>query len=250
MDMKDPYEYFYTTEGHESHKIQCAHIDNTRIDFKYISIWRSFLIKSKLEHEQAREVLPDISIVKSKSTLGSTQDKKIYEVAEESEDSLWKYFMNFSSSIILACSALEAYANEKLYTYKPLAEDLKKSSKVFDNSEGSLEYDGHIERTLKLNEKVFIHIPKHLAFSDLQISAINKHRILIDMLIKIRNELIHYKFGKNRTVVDSQTGEMRSAWLAKQIFPRNLRKGDKRTPFAAFELVNNLINEFNIQIKK
>ncbi len=248
--MNDPYEYLYTFDGRAGHKLHCAHVDNIRIDFKYISIWRSFLIKSKLDHEQASEVLLDISIVKSKSTLGSSKDKKIYEVPEETESSLWKYLMNFSSSIILACSALEAYSNEKLYTYKPLAEDLKESYKAFKDLEGKLDYEGLVERTLKLNDKVFNHIPRHLAFSDLQISAINKHKILINKLIKIRNELIHHKFGKNRSVTDCQTGEMESAWLVKQIFPRNLRRVGKRIPFAAFELVNNIINEINTQAKK
>ena len=248
--MNDPYEYFYTTDGRKGNKIHCAHVDNIRIDFKYISIWRTFLIKSKLEYDQANEALPDLSVVKSKSTLGSSKDKKIYEVTEASEDSLWKYFMNFSSSIILACSALEAYSNEKLYTYKPLAEDLKKSYKVFKDLEGAIEYEGLVERTLSLGDKVFIHMPHHLAYSDLQISAINKHKTQINKLIKIRNELIHHKFGKNRVVADLQGGALKSAWLVNQIFPRNLRKSEKRIPFAAFELVNNIINEFNIHNKK
>lgn len=250
MDMNDPYEYFYTSDGRPSHKIHCAHVDNIRIDFKYISIWRSFLIKSKQEHEQAKEVLSNLSVIKSKSRLGSSKDKKIFEITEESEDSLWMYFMNFSSSIILACSALEAYSNEKLYTYRPQAQDLTKSYKSFKDCTGTLEYEGIVEKTLTLNDKVFNHIPKHLGFSDMQISSINKHKSSIVPLINIRNELIHHKFGKNRAVVNFKTGALESPWLVNKIFPRNLRSGGNRIPFAAFELVNNIIYEFKKQSEK
>lgn len=243
MDINDPFEYFYTEDGQQASKVQCALVEGKRIDFQYVSIWKLFLIKSRQEHEMAQANLSNFSIVKSSSNIGASKKQQIYAIKTGCEVGVWTYLMNYSSSIILACSALEAYSNEKLLLYKPNAEDLATEYKAFKGKTGDLDYQGVVERTLRIEDKVFNHMPKHLNFSEIQTSKLNNHKKDTRSLIAIRNELIHFKYGDNRTHYDFQERIMIPSKIMNHIFPKGLTTHQKRPPFSAYNIVSSLVNE-------